>query len=328
MARILVTGGAGYIGSHAVLALAEAGHEVVVYDNLSSGHEWAVLAGRLVVGDIRDGHRLDEVLSQDKFDAVIHFAAHISVPESVRQPLKYYSNNVVGSLTLLEALQRHGVRKVVFSSSAAVYGIAEEIPIKEESSLKPINPYGQTKAVVERILFDLDQAGEMRYVSLRYFNVAGADEMNRIGEGKEDAPHIITMCVRTAAGLRPYLAVYGTDYPTFDGTCIRDYIHVSDLAWAHVLALDYLLKENESRVFNCGYSRGYSVLQVVEAAKRVTKVDFPVRFEGRREGDPPALVADAGRIKRELGFEPKHDDLEYIIETAWRWEKERMRRGL
>ncbi len=323
MGTILVTGGAGYIGSHAVKALGEAGYDVIVYDNLSTGHEWAVLYGELVRGDVRDGRLLDQVFATHKIDAVMHFAAHIVVPESVRQPLKYYANNVGGSLSLLEAMKRNNVNRFIFSSSAAVYGIPPVIPIPEDTPLAPINPYGQTKAVVEKILADMAYAGDIDYVSLRYFNVAGADPEARIGEGKDDATHIITMCVRTAAGLRPYLEVFGTDYPTPDGTCIRDYIHVEDLARAHVLALEHLLAGGPSRVYNCGYSRGYSVLEVVETAKRVTGVDFPVKYSGRREGDPPALVADSSRLQADLGFKPQYYDLSFIIETAWRWEKKR-----
>ncbi|NLU51079.1 MAG: UDP-glucose 4-epimerase GalE [Syntrophomonadaceae bacterium] len=326
MALVLVTGGAGYIGSHVVKALGEAGHEVVVYDNLSTGHKWALLHGELVKGDVRDVEGLDRVFSRHRVEAVLHFAAHIVVPESVRQPLKYYINNVGGSLSLLESMKRHGVRRFIFSSSAAVYGVPDEIPVTEGARLEPINPYGQTKAVVEKALADMACAGDLEYVALRYFNVAGADPQARIGEGKEDATHIITMCVRTAAGLRPHLEVFGTDYPTPDGTCIRDYIHVEDLARAHVLALEHLLAGGESRVYNCGYSRGFSVLEVVEAAKRVTGVDFPVKYSGRREGDHPVLVANAAKLKAELGFIPRYDNLEYIIETAWRWEKERIKK--
>lgn len=328
MGMILVTGGAGYIGSHVVKALGQAGYDVVVYDNLSTGHEWAVLYGKLIRGDVRDQEALDKVFKQHSIDAVMHFAAHIVVPESVRQPLKYYLNNVTGSLSLLEAMKRNGLRKFIFSSSAAVYGIPDKIPITEENRLDPINPYGQTKAVVEKVLADMAYAQDLDYVALRYFNVAGADPQARIGEGKEDATHIITMCVRTAAGLRPCLEIFGTDYPTPDGTCIRDYIHVDDLAHAHLLALEHLLAGGKSRVYNCGYSRGYSVLQVVEAAKKVTGVDFPVKYSGRREGDPPALVAGATKLQAELGFTPRYDNLDYIIETAWRWEQKRIRLAL
>jgi UDP-glucose 4-epimerase len=253
----------------------------------------------------------------------MHFAAHIVVPESVAQPLKYYINNVQGTLNLLAAMKRSGVKKMIFSSSAAVYGVPELVPVPEAAPMQPINPYGQTKAVVEQVLQDLSAAKEMDYVSLRYFNVAGADRDGRIGEGKEDATHLITLATRAAAGKRPFLSVFGTDYPTPDGTCIRDYIHVEDLAEAHILALEYLLQGGSSAVFNCGYGRGYSVLEVVRTAKEVTGVDFPVKYEGRRPGDPPALIADARKIRRELKWEPRYDDLKTIISSAWEWEKKR-----
>lgn len=323
MAKVLVTGGAGYIGSHVVKALGERGYRVLTYDSLISGHPWAVLYGDLVVGDLLDAGKLEEVVRDFRPDAVMHFAAHIVVPESVAQPLKYYINNVQGTLNLLACMQRCGVDKLIFSSSAAVYGIPEHIPVPEEAPLRPINPYGHSKAMVERILQDLAAAGGITYVSLRYFNVAGADLDGRIGEGKEDATHLITLATRAAAGRRPYLSVYGTDYPTPDGTCIRDYIHVEDLAAAHVLALEYLLAGGQSEVLNCGYGRGYSVLEVIAAAKKVTGVDFPVRYEGRRPGDPPVLVADAKKIRERLGWVPAYDDLERIIYSAWQWERKR-----
>ncbi|HAP32465.1 MAG TPA: UDP-glucose 4-epimerase GalE [Firmicutes bacterium] len=325
-AKILVTGGAGYIGSHAVKALGEKGYQVLTYDSLVSGHPWAILFGSLVVGDLLDGKTLAETIGDYQPAAVVHFAAHIVVPESVASPLKYYVNNVQGTLNLLSAMRKCGVSKLIFSSSAAVYGVPERVPISEAAPLQPINPYGHTKAVVEQALEDLSFAGEISYVSLRYFNVAGADREGRIGEGKEDATHLITLAARTAAGKRPFLSVFGTDYPTPDGTCIRDYIHVEDLAEAHVLALEHLLQGGGSEVFNCGYGKGYSVLEVIEAAKKVTGVNFPVKYEGRRLGDPPALVADAQRIRAKLGWSPLADDLEQIVDGAWRWEQKRPRR--
>ncbi|MCL0063357.1 UDP-glucose 4-epimerase GalE [Peptococcaceae bacterium] len=321
MTKILVTGGAGYIGSHVIKALGEKGYEVITYDNLSTGHRWAVLFGELEVGDILDSKKLKEVFEKHKPDAVMHFAAHIVVPESVKQPLKYYTNNVSGTINLLNVMQEFGVDKFIFSSTAAVYGIPEKIPVSETAPLKPINPYGYGKMVVEQILKDLSRAKDFNYISLRYFNVAGADFEARIGEGKEDATHLITMCVRTALGIRDVLNIYGTDYPTHDGTGIRDYIHVDDLAEAHILALEYLLNGGTSEVFNCGYSRGFSVKEVVKVAKKVTGVDFPVEYTDRRPGDPPALVADASKIKEKLNWLPKYNDLEYIIKTAWEWEK-------
>ncbi|MCL0101278.1 UDP-glucose 4-epimerase GalE [Peptococcaceae bacterium] len=325
MPKILVTGGAGYIGSHVIKALGEKGYEVITYDNLSTGHRWAVLFGELEVGDILDSKKLKEVFEKHKPDAVMHFAAHIVVPESVKQPLKYYTNNVSGTINLLNVMQEFGVDKFIFSSTAAVYGIPEKIPVSETAPLKPINPYGYGKMVVEQILKDLSRAKDFNYISLRYFNVAGADFEARIGEGKEDATHLITMCVRTALGIRDVLNIYGTGYPTHDGTGIRDYIHVDDLAKAHILALEYLLNGGTSEVFNCGYSRGFSVKEVVKVAKKVTGVGFPVEYTDRRPGDPPALVADASKIKEKLNWQPEHDDLEYIIKTAWEWEKKRIK---
>jgi len=315
---ILVTGGAGYIGSHVVKALGQAGYDVVVYDNLSTGHEWAVLYGKLIRGDVRDQEALDKVFKQHSIDAVMHFAAHIVVPESVRQPLKYYLNNVTGSLSLLEAMKRNGLRKFIFSSSAAVYGIPDKIPITEENRLDPINPYGQTKAVVEKVLADMAYAQDLDYVALRYFNVAGADPQARIGEGKEDATHIITMCVRTAAGLRPCLEIFGTDYPTPEGTNIRDYIHVEDLADAHILAMEKL-QPGQSIFCNLGTGRGFSVKEIIAAVEKVAGRKMPVEYGPRRAGDAIALYADPSLAKKLLGWEAKHKDPETIIRSAWNW---------
>ncbi|AAC07120.1 UDP-glucose 4-epimerase GalE [Aquifex aeolicus] len=322
MKKVLVTGGAGYIGSHVVKALGEKGYEVLIYDNLSTGNEWAVLYGKLVKADLADKETLRRVFEEFKPDAVMHFAAYIVVPESVKEPLKYYRNNVVNTINLLEVMQEFGVNKFVFSSSAAVYGIPESIPVKEDAPLNPINPYGETKATVERILRDLKNSGkDFNYVSLRYFNVAGADPEGKIGFAYPNPTHLIIRAVKTAAGEFDRLEIYGTDYPTPDGTCIRDYIHVTDLAEAHILALEYLFSGGKSEVLNCGYGHGYSVLEVVNAVKKVTGVDFKVVEAPRREGDPPALVADNKKIKRVLNWEPKYDDLEFIIKTAWEWEK-------
>ncbi len=325
MTRVLVTGGAGYIGSHVVKALGEAGYQVVTYDNLSTGHQWAVLYGDLVVGDLADKKRLREVFAQYRPKAVMHFAAHIVVPESVKNPLKYYRNNTVNAVNLLEACVEFGVENFIFSSTAAVYGEPEQIPITEAAPLEPINPYGQSKVLVEKILSDCSKAYPFRYVALRYFNVAGADGKIRIGQVSPKPTHLITRAVKTALGQIDRLEIYGTDYPTPDGTCIRDYIHVDDLAHAHILALEHLLSSGESRIFNCGYGHGYSVREVVEKTKEVTGIDFPVVEAPRREGDPPALVADSTRIQRELNWQPKDDDLGYIIKTAWEWEKRVMR---
>lgn len=321
MRKILVTGGAGYIGSHIVRSLGEKGFDVVVYDNLSYGHRWAVLSGKLVEGDLGDRELLDDVFRMERFDAVIHMAAFIVVDESVREPLRYYRNNVVNTLNLLDACLRNRVTACVFSSTAAVYGIPASIPVTEETPLQPINPYGASKATVERIMQDLAASSPFRYISLRYFNVAGADPLARIGQTRRDATHLITVALRTALGRRQCLDIFGSDYPTPDGTCIRDYIHVDDLAEAHIRALEYLRDGGMSGIYNCGYGVGYSVREVVSRIKRVTGVDFPVRYVERRPGDPPALVADTAKIKAELGWRPRWNDLDYIIKTAWEWEK-------
>lgn len=320
--RVLVTGGAGYIGSHVVKLLGERGYEVITYDNLSTGHEWAVLYGKLIRADLGDRETLRRVFREFRPQAVMHFAAHIVVPESVRDPLKYYRNNVVNTLQLLETMEEFGVKDFIFSSSAAVYGIPEKIPVPETAPLKPINPYGETKATVERILRDLSRAGTgFRYISLRYFNVAGADPEGRIGFAYPDPTHLIIRAVKTAKGELERLEIFGTDYPTPDGTCIRDFIHVTDLAEAHLLALKYLLETGRSEIFNCGYGHGYSVLEVIRAVKKVTGRDFPVVEAPRRPGDPPMLVAENRKIRERLGWHPRYDDLEFIVRTAWEWEK-------
>jgi len=319
--KIFITGGAGYIGSHIVKVLGEAGHDLLIYDNLSTGHEWAVLSGRLVKGDLKDVTQLDEALSVFQPDAVIHFAASIQVEESVREPLMYYQNNVINSIRLLESMSRHDVRNFIYSSSAAVYGIPEKIPVDENSPLCPINPYGVSKAMVEQVLKDLAAAKDFRYIALRYFNVAGADPEGRIGQAYEESTHLITRALKTAKGEFPKLLIYGTDYPTPDGTCIRDYIHVDDLARAHSMALDYLMQSRQADIMNCGYGYGFSVKEVVHTAKKVTGIDFQVQETGRRPGDPPALTADSTRLKSLTGWTPQHDDLEFIVRTAWNWER-------
>ncbi len=322
--RVLVTGGAGYIGSHVVKLLGERGYEVLTVDNLSTGHREAVLYGRLAVGDLADRAFLRGVFEGFRPHAVLHFAAHIVVPESVERPLKYYRNNVANTLNLLETMEEFGVKLFVFSSSAAVYGVPDSIPISENAPLAPINPYGETKATVERILRDLAASGSgFRYISLRYFNVAGADPEGKIGFSYPESTHLIIRAVKTAKGEFGELKVFGTDYPTRDGTCIRDYIHVVDLADAHIIALEHLASGGESGIFNCGYGRGYSVFEVVEAVKRITGVDFKVVEAPRRPGDPPELVADSTRIKEELGWRPRYDDLDFIVKTAWMWELNR-----
>jgi len=319
--KIFVTGGAGYIGSHAVKALGEAGHDLLIYDNLSTGHDWAILAGRLVKGDLGYAALLNEALKGFRPDVVIHFAASIQVEESVREPLLYYRNNVANTLNLLEAMANQGVRRLIFSSSAAVYGIPEKLPVDETAPLRPINPYGASKVMVEQALKDLAAARDFRYMSLRYFNVAGADPESRIGQAYKETTHLITRALKTARGEFSKVLVYGTDYPTPDGTCIRDYIHVADLAHAHVLALDYLMKTGLTGIMNCGYGHGFSVKEVVDTTRRVTGIDFPVEHAERRPGDPPALVADNTRLRALTAWFPRYDDLEFIIQTAWNWEQ-------
>lgn len=319
--KILVTGGAGYIGSHIVKTLGEKGYEVVVFDNLSYGHEWAVLHGRLIKGDLADKKLLDSVFEAEHFDAVIHMAAFVVVDESIREPLRYYVNNFVNALNLMETCLRHNVDKFIFSSTAAVYGTPEKVPVVEDMPPLPINPYGASKAMVERVLGDVGVSDGLRSVTLRYFNVAGADRLSRIGQARTDATHLITVSLRTALGKYDHLNLFGIDYPTPDGTCIRDYVHVDDLSDAHILALEYLASGGSSNIYNCGYGRGYSVKEVVDKVKEVTGIDFPVQHMERRPGDPPSLVADASKIRKELGWNPRYDDLAYIIKTAWEWEK-------
>ena len=319
--KIFITGGAGYIGSHVVKLLGEKGHDVLVYDNLSTGHDWAVLYGKLVVGDLADTTLLTETLSNFKPDAVLHFAAHIQVEESVREPLKYYRNNTANALNLIEAMSTVGINKMIFSSTAALYGIPENMPVNEDAPIKPINPYGMSKAMVERILQDFSQSSDFQYIALRYFNVAGADPGGKIGQAYKESTHLITRALKTAKGELPRLSIFGTDYQTPDGTCIRDYIHVNDLAQAHIAALEYLMVQGISRVVNCGYGHGYSVREVVRSAKKITGIDFSVVDAERRPGDSPNIVADNTRAKRDLNWMPQYDDLDFIIRTAWEWER-------
>ena len=320
--KLLVSGGAGYIGSHVTRQLAEAGHDVVVYDNLSTGKASAVLGAELVVGDLADDGALDALFARHAFDGVLHFAASIVVPESVADPLGYYANNTGNMLNLLKRVSAHRVAHVVFSSTAAVYGMPDAGQVGEGSPLAPINPYGASKMMSERMLADLARAEPgLNYVALRYFNVAGADPQARIGQQTPNATHLIKVACQAALGQRDGIDIYGTDYPTPDGTCIRDYIHVEDLARAHVDALAYLSGGGESTVLNCGYGRGASVREVLAMARKVTGVDFPVREAGRRAGDPARLVAANKRILDVLGWSPQFQDLETIIAHAWAWER-------
>jgi UDP-glucose 4-epimerase len=325
---VLVTGGAGYIGSHMVLDLLDAGEKVVVVDNLSTGFEWAVAPGAtLVHGDCGDQDLLASAIRQRGVDTVIHFAGSIIVPESVADPLAYYHNNTCKSRSLMAACVASGVRNFIFSSTAAVYGTPKSNPVREDVELKPVSPYGTSKLMTEMMLADVARAHDFRYVALRYFNVAGADPQKRSGQSTKGATHLIKVACQAALGARTHLDVYGTDYATEDGTCVRDYIQVTDLARAHSSALSYLRKGGQSDVFNCGYSKGYSVLQVIEAVKRVSGVDFEVRFAPRRAGDPDAIVAASDKIRSVLGWQPKYADLDLIVAQALNWEAEVSKRG-
>jgi UDP-glucose 4-epimerase len=318
---ILVTGGCGYIGSHMVHALADAGEPVVVVDNLSTGFRAALpKPAPLVVGDVGDQTLMADVIRTHSVKEIIHFAASIVVPDSVRDPLGYYRNNTMNARALLEVAVTTGVRHFIFSSTAAVYGNPAQVPVGEDAPLMPMSPYGTSKLMTEIMLRDVAAAHSLRFVALRYFNVAGADPNLRTGQSTVGATHLIKVAVETALGLRPQIEVFGTDYPTLDGTCIRDYIHVTDLARAHLVALAHLRSGGSSETFNCGYGHGYSVLEVIEAVKRVSGRHFAVRFSARRPGDPAAIVSDAGRIRAQLGWTPQLDDLDTIVGHALAWE--------
>jgi len=318
--KVLVTGGAGYIGSHVVRQLDQAGHDIVVFDNLSTGYRWAVTAGDLVEGDLADEGAIEALFSAHDFDAVLHFAAHIVVPESVSNPLKYYSNNTRNTLNLLKAVEKHRVPYMVFSSTAAVYGMPDQQVLTEDLPLAPINPYGASKMMSERMIMDLSAASSLKHVILRYFNVAGANPDGLLGQATPDATHLIKVACECVTGQREGMSVFGTDYDTRDGTCVRDYIHVEDLAKAHVMALDYMAGGGDSKVLNCGYGRGFTVREVIDVVKRLSGKDFPVTETGRRAGDPEALMADNTRIREVLGWVPDYDDLETIVRTALDWE--------
>lgn len=321
--RILVTGGAGYIGSHAVKLLDARGEHVVTLDNLSSGHREAVTAGEFVLGDIGDRARLDEVLTRWHFDAVMHFASFIQVGESVLEPAKYYDNNVVDTLTLLDSMLAHGIKRFIFSSSAAIFGEPNYTPIDENHAKQPMNPYGFSKFAVERILADYDRAYGLRSVCLRYFNAAGADPDGLLGERHEPETHLIPLILRAAGIASAHVKVFGDDYPTPDGTCVRDYVHVTDLVQAHALALDWLEREKRSAAFNLGNGNGFSVNAVIAAARQVTGLPINVQVAARRAGDPAVLVADSATAKHDLGWVPQYDSLETIVQHAWVWEKNR-----
>jgi UDP-glucose 4-epimerase len=319
---ILVTGGAGYIGSHVVLALKDAGRKVVVLDDLSTGRRGAVPQDvPLVEGCVGDRDVVASTIERHEVGAVLHFAGSIVVPESVEKPLAYYRNNTINAQALLETCLERGVDQFIFSSTAAVYGAPERQPIAEDTPLAPINPYGWSKRMFEQILSDSAKAHGLRYVALRYFNVAGADPAGRTGQCSPVATHLIKIASQVAVGSRPEIAVFGNDYPTADGTCIRDYVHVTDLADAHVRALDHLEGGGTSRVFNIGYGRGRSILEVLKAFEDVLGKPLPMRFASRRAGDPPELVAAGDRLRAELGWVPMHDDLRGIVETAVAWER-------
>ena len=319
--KVLVTGGAGYIGSHVVRQLAAAGHDIVVFDNLSTGYRWAVTCGELVEGDLADEAAIEQVFASHNFEAVLHFAANIVVPESVENPLKYYSNNTRNTLNLLKAVDRHQIPHMVFSSTAAVYGMPEQTVLTEDLPLAPINPYGASKMMSERMIMDLAAASSLKYVVLRYFNVAGANPQGLLGQATPEATHLIKVACECVTGKRDGMSIFGTDYDTRDGTCIRDYIHVEDLARAHVMALDYMAKGGESRVLNCGYGRGFTVREVIDMVKEQSGQEFSVTETGRRAGDPAALMADNTRIREVLGWQPEFDDLATIVSTALAWEK-------
>lgn len=325
---ILVTGGAGYIGSHMVWRLLDSGEDVVVLDRLSTGFEWAVPREvEFVTGDVGDPECLERVFADHDIEAVIHFAGSIVVPESVADPLGYYLNNTAKTRTLLEACVNAGMAKFIFSSTAAVYGTPASVPVTEDAALRPESPYGMSKLMIEHMLRDVSVAHSLHYVALRYFNVAGADPAGRSGQSTQNATHLIKVATQAALGKRPYMDVYGTNYPTDDGTCIRDYIHVTDLVEAHYLALEYLRIGSGNLIANCGYGRGYSVLEVVDAVKTASGNDFPVHLVDRRPGDAVTIVADSKRLKETLQWTPQHDDLQEIVSHALAWEAALARRN-
>ena len=318
---ILVVGGAGYIGSHMVKLLLAQGREVCTLDNLSTGFRDAVLGGEFHQIDLADASAVDSLLASHRFDAVMHFASSIVVGESVKDPAKYYRNNVVNTLNLLEAMVRHKVGRFIFSSTAAIFGEPQRVPIDEDHPKQPVNPYGASKWMIERVLADFGHAYGLKSVCLRYFNACGADPEGRIGERHDPETHLIPLLLQVASGRRPNISVFGRDYPTPDGTCIRDYIHIEDLCTAHLLAVDHLVAGGDSRAFNLGNGTGFSVQEVLETVRRVTGHPIPVNDGPRREGDPARLVADSGRVRQAFGWTPRYADLDLIVRHAWAWEQ-------
>lgn len=320
-ASILVTGGAGFVGSHLLLALKDAGIKAVVLDDLSTGFESAVTGHTLVKGDYGDTALLDTLFSEHQFDTLIHIAASTVVPESVEKPLEYYDNNVVKTQKLLSVCQKHQLKHIIYSSSAAVYGDVPNEPITEDQIPNPINPYGRSKLICEWLVQDFCHASECRFVSLRYFNVAGADPKNRAGQSTKEATHLIKVAVQAALGKRDTLSVFGADYPTQDGTCVRDYIHVSDIANAHIAAFDYLASGGDSIILNCGYGHGFSVNDVIQCIEKITSQPLAVKRQARREGDAASVIANNRQILKTLEWQPQYNDLETIVKTALEWEK-------
>jgi len=319
--NILVTGGAGYIGSHVLKALLKEGHEVVTFDNLQKGHREAVTGGKFVEGDLSDQKLLEQVMQENKIEGVIHLAADSLVGESMENPAKYYRNNFANGINLLEAMVKNDVNNIVFSSTAAVYGEPDQIPIKEDNQTEPTNTYGESKLFFEKALKRYDDIHGINFVSLRYFNAAGADPEGEIGEAHDPETHLIPIVLQTALGIRDKIYIFGDDYPTRDGSCIRDYIHVNDLAAAHVLAVEALADGKDSSIYNLGNGEGYSVKEVIDTVKEVTGRDFEVEISDRRAGDPAVLIASSDKIQKELNWQPEYPELEKIISTAWQWHK-------
>lgn len=317
--NILVTGGAGYIGSHVLKALSKAGHQVITLDNLQKGHRKAVTVGKFIKGDLADSKLLDQIMKENQIEGVIHLAADSLVGESMEKPGKYYKNNFANGINLLEAMVQNNVQNIVFSSTAAVYGEPAEIPIKEDNQTEPTNTYGETKLFFEKALQRYDDIYDLNFISLRYFNAAGADPEGEIGEAHDPETHLIPIVLETALGLRDKIYIFGDDYPTPDGSCIRDYIHVNDLAAAHLLAIEALGRGKESSIYNLGNGEGYSVKEVIAAVKKVTAQDFEVEIAQRRAGDPAVLIASSEKIQKELNWQPQYPELDQIISTAWNW---------